>query len=45
MATRPDASQNEKSLTARALRNSIENCTSEATAEYLKWLLGMVESR
>ena len=44
-ATRPGASQNEKSLTARSLRSSIENCTSESTAEYLKWLLGMVESK
>jgi len=43
--SRPEASQNEKSIAVRALRNSIENCTSESTAEYLKWLLGMVESR
>ncbi len=44
-ATMPGVSQIEKGLTARALRNSIENSNSEITAEYLKWLLGMVESK
>jgi hypothetical protein len=44
-ATRPEASHSEKNTAAQALKTSIENCTSETTAEYLKWLLGMVESR
>ena len=43
VAARPEASHSEKSNVAQALKRSIDNCTSETTAEYLKWLLGMVE--